>query len=465
MSSAEAKRRAPANPGANASSNADANRAADAKPGAGALRPRLDTAAFPSLGPGQLRPGRDVDAIDDVLPQAVITAREPAHVLDTIAEARGKGLGIVPSGGATLLHIGAPPRHYDIRLSMTAIGNILEQNPEDMTVTCEAGVSLSRLQRSLARVGQRLAIDVAKEDRASMGGIVATNATGGLRHGFGLPRDLLLGLTAIDGCGRTLKAGGRVVKNVAGYDLVRLLAGSWGSLAILTELTLRTHPLPPAAATLVFEFVSPAELDAARSRLLAQPLPLAALDFAVDTSGSTALWLLVARVEGTEEEVADQGDRVCAAVGREPADALEDWESPAHVDAEGGLTLTVTASPPALVAAVRSALDHLGETGTRLAHVSLRIGGHLGAGVARFHLAAAETGGTNALYSAFTALWAATEPGGAIRSRVIERAPRAIKTTHEVWGKPPGALAVMRAVKQRFDPGDVLAPGRFVGGL
>jgi glycolate oxidase FAD binding subunit len=105
-------------------------------------RPRVDPAAFPSMGPGQLRPGRDGDAIDDVLPQAVITARETAHVVATIEEARAKRLGVVTSGGGTLLHVGAVPRAYDIKLSMTAIGNILEQNPEDMTVTCEAGVSM-----------------------------------------------------------------------------------------------------------------------------------------------------------------------------------------------------------------------------------------------------------------------------------------------------------------------------------
>ena len=115
----------------------------------------------------------------------------------------------------------------------TAIGNILEHNPEDMTVTCEAGVSLSRLQRALARHQQRVSLDLPREDRSTIGGVCATNAAGGLRHAYGLPRDLLLGVTAVDGCGRTLQAGGRVVKNVAGYDLTRLLAGSRGSLCAL----------------------------------------------------------------------------------------------------------------------------------------------------------------------------------------------------------------------------------------
>lgn len=440
-----------------------------------ASRPRLDQAAFPSLGPGQLRSGRDVDAIDGLIPQAVITPRETAHVIDTIAEARAKKLAVVTSGGGTLLHVGAPPRNYDIRLSMTAIGDILEQNPEDMTVTCQAGVSLSRLQRSLAKVGQRLSIDVTAEDRASIGGVVATNTTGGLRHGFGLPRDLVLGLTAIDGCGRTLIAGGRVVKNVAGYDLVRLLSGSRGGLAVLTEVTLRTHPLPAAGATLVFEFVSSIELDAARVRLLGEPLPLAALDFAVDASGSTPLWLLIVRVEGTEEEVAAQGDRVCAAVGRDPADALEEWISPVHIDAEGGITLKITTAPSDLAATVRDVVTTLRAPDSPLSRVPLQVAGHLGAGIARFHLpsTAEDQQGPS---SGFSLLWRATQPGADLRSdgragstgigsRVIERAPSAIKAAHDVWGEPPAALPLMRALKRRFDPDDVLAPGRFVGGL
>jgi glycolate oxidase FAD binding subunit len=363
------------------------------------------------------------------------------------------------SGGGTLLHIGATPREYDIRLSMTAIGRIVEQNPEDMTVTCEAGVSLSRLQRSLARVGQRVAIDASKEDRASIGGLVATNTTGGLRHGFGLPRDLVLGMTFLDGCGRTVVAGGRVVKNVAGYDLVRLLCGSWGSLGVVTELVLRTHPLPTAGATLVFEFVSPAELDAARARLLAEPLPLVAIDFAVDAAGATTLWILAVRVEGSGEEVSDQGDRVCAAVGREPADALGGWESPAHIDAEDGITLKIATPPSRLVTTVRSVLARMKEAGVRTAP---RVAGHLGAGIARFHLASSDD---NALYAAFAALWSATAPGDDVRTRVIERATPAIKSTHPVWGAPPASLPLMREVKKRLDPDGVLSPGRFVGGL
>lgn len=431
-------------------------------------RPRVDPAAFPSMGPGQLRPGRDGDAIDDVLPQAVITARETAHVVATIEEARAKRLGVVTSGGGTLLHVGAVPRAYDIKLSMTAIGNILEQNPEDMTVTCEAGVSMSRLQRALARSGQRLAIDAAAEDRASIGGIVSSNTTGGLRHGFGLPRDLVLGLTAIDGCARTIVAGGRVVKNVAGYDLVRLLTGSWGQLGVITQLTLRTHPLPQAGATLVFEFLAAAELDAARARLMAEPLPLAAVDFAVDAGGVTTVWMLVVRVEGTDEEVAFQGDRVCTLAGRDPSDALEDWASPAWIDDGTGATVKISAAPSSIVAAAHGVLEKLKASSSRLGRGRLAIAGHLGAGLARVHVGVERMADGNTApfdANAMAALWSATESDGAIRHRVLERGPAAFKHSVEVWGPAPASLPLMRAVKRRLDPDDVLAPGRLAGGL
>lgn len=445
----------------------------------GSSRPRVDPASFPSLGPGQLRPGREADAIDGLLPQAVLTARESAHVVDAITEARARKLGIVTGGGGTMLHIGAPPRDYDIKLSTTAIGRVVEQNPEDMTVTCEAGVSLSRLQRNLAKAGQRLAVDPALDERASIGGIVATGATGGLRYGYGTPRDLVLGMTAIDGCGREIHAGGRVVKNVAGYDLVRLLTGSFGTLAVITEVTLRTHPIPAAGATLVFEFVSASELDSARARLFEAALPLAALDFAVDASSATAIWVLVVRVEGTEEEVACQGDRVCAAVGRDPVDAGSEWMSPAHVDAEDGVTVKLGAQPSRIVGVVREVVTTLKGIG-----VPLLVGGHLGAGIARFHLAASGGGRgagpesstrpgdhevdprvAAAQASLATRLLAATEPSDTILNRVLERAPLSVKLKNAVWGPAPASLPLMRELKRRFDPDGVLSPGRFVGGL
>lgn len=433
----------------------------------------IDTTVFASLGPGQLRPGRELDALAGAIPQIVVTAREVEQVHAAITEARSKKLGIIVSGGATMLHVGNAPRTFDIKLATTALGRIVEQNPQDMTVTCEAGVTLARLQRSLAKVGQRLCIDAALEEKATIGGIVATNATGGLRYGYGTPRDLALGLTAIDGCARTLKAGGRVVKNVAGYDLVRLLTGSWGSLGIITELTLRTHPLPAAAATLVFDFASAPDLDAARGRVFGSNLPLAALDLAVDLSAdsdagagsSVPIWSLIARVEGSEEEVAAQGDRLCALCGRDPADAVEAWASPVGADDSGGAAVRIGTEPADLVPALVDILTQVrgGAGASDKGPVALFVGGHLGSGIARLQLAGAGSAGGGSAGGA--ALLRATEVGGRVRTRVVERAGPGDFTGHDVWAPLPASFSLMRELKRRFDPDAVLAPGRFVGGL
>ncbi len=432
---------------------------------------RIDTAVFASLGPGQLRPGRELDALAGLIPQVVVTAREVGQVQTAVTEARSKNLGIITSGGGTLLHVGNAPRTFDIKLATTALGRIIEQNPEDMTVCCEAGVTLARLQRSLAKVGQRLCIDAALEEKATIGGIVATNATGGLRYGFGMPRDLVLGLTAIDGCARTLSAGGRVVKNVAGYDLVRLLTGSWGTLGIITDVTLRTHPLPAAAATLVFDFASASDLDNARGRVFGANLPLAAFDLAVDLNvdpgaaagGSLPIWSLIARVEGSEEEVAAQGDRLCALCGRDPADALEAWTSPAAAGDAGNVSVRIGTEPadmiPALVDIFAQVRESASATSAKAEALSLFVGGHLGSGVARLQII---DGGSAA---AGAALLRATEVAGRVRTRVVERSSDGDFGGHDVWAPLPASFSLMRELKRRFDPDCVLAPGRFVGGL
>lgn len=426
---------------------------------------KVDTAVFASLGPGQLRAGRELDALSGCIPQIVVTAREVEQIVAAVNEARSKKLGIVTTGGGTLLHVGNCPRRFDIKLATTALGRIVDQNPEDMTVTCEAGVTLARLQRNLAKVGQRLCIDAAADEKATIGGIVATDATGGLRYGFGMPRDLVLGLTAIDGCARTIKAGGRVVKNVAGYDLVRLLTGSWGTLGIITEVTLRTHPIPEAAATLAFDFASASDLDAARGRVFGANLPLAALDVAVDVSldpgaGALPIWSLIARVEGSDREVAAQGERLCTLCGRDPADAVEAWTSPACAEDAGGVSVRIGAEPADLVAALVDVLALLRQPASgngANAAATVFVGGHLGSGIARLQLSGSDAATNQTLLRA-------TQAGGRVRTRVIERAPTG-GSEEDVWAPLPASFGLMREIKRRFDPDMVLAPGRFVGGL
>ncbi len=423
-------------------------------------RPQLDAAAFASLGPGQLRGGRDADTLDGVTPAAVLTARSLEHVEAAVAEARRQQLGLLVTGGATEIDTGNVPRAFDMRLAMTGLGNVVEIQPDDMTVTVQAGTTLARLDRALLKIGQRLPVDAALPEDATVGGIVAADSTGGLRYGYGRPRDLVLGMHVVDGKGRSYDVGGRVVKNVAGFDLVRLFTGSRGSLAVITELTLRTFPVAACRTTVLLPFEDVESLDRLRAEVFRSQLAPAAVDFAAETQGGMLgsrrwTWMMAAHLEGTEEQVAWQCTRLAEMSGREPVIDDGDWFSPAHADPEADLVVRLTLRPGKALGATHSVLAELDG---RIAE--LFVGGHLGDGTVRFSARPGNRPQSEALVEA--AERAATAAGGHV---VLERAPLALKTGRDIWGRAPGALALMRELKKRFDPDGVLAPGRFVGGL
>lgn len=416
---------------------------------------RLDSTAFAALGPGQLRAGREGDAVDEHLPAAVITARENEQIRTAVLEARRQKLGLIVAGGGTDLAVGNLPKAYDLRLVTTALGEVLERNPEEMTVCVQAGVPLARLNRNLEPLGQRVAIDVNDPTRATIGGIVAAATTGGLRYGYGEVRDLVLALKVVDGMGLCYSSGAGVVKNVAGYDLCRLFTGSRGSLGIITEVTLRTHPIPEAAATAFFELDTAAEADQLRAQLFAAPLPLAALDLAADCCDGRTSWTVVVRAEGTAAEVEAMLLAAEALAGREPAGVEENWQSPAFIDGECPLVLRLNLPPSRLMTVARELLD---EASTR--KINLIGGAHLGSGMLRLGVEAERIEDGQALLAQATAA-AAREKGYLL----LEQATVDLKESRDVFGTPPTALHVMRELKTRFDPDGILAPGRAVGRL
>ncbi len=415
----------------------------------------MDTTAFAALGPGQLRPGRASDDIDGLTPDAVITARSVEQIAAALGEARAQGLGVIVTGGGTRAHIGNIARSFDIRLSTTALASVMESSPEDMTVTVESGITLARLNRVLAKEGQRIPLDPPMPDSSSLGGLVATNYGGGLRYGFGTCRDLVLGMRVVDGCLRELETGGRVVKNVAGYDLPRLFTGSWGTLGVITELTLRTYPVAERRRTLLFDFAGPADLEAARAKVFHSDLPLVAFDFATDLCDGQPSWTLALHVEGTEEQVACQSERLCQLTGREPLDSAEEWWSPAHADANACVVLRLGVRPAASVTAAARLLKEIPSELPNLA-----VGGHLGDGIVRVSVPEESAAAEKPVMAAASKV--AAELAGRL---VIETASASRKRGIDVWGENPASIELMRQIKSRFDPDGILAPGRFVGGL
>jgi len=407
----------------------------------------LSSALTASFSPGQVRYGRDDDAIDGLVPAVAITVRSLDDIVTVVQEAKRSGLALVPTGTGSLLSVGNKPKAYDVRVSLTGMASILERCPDDMTVTVEPGVGIGRLNRLLAADGQRVAIDCAGDQQATIGGRVATNTTGGYAYGFGTPRDLVLGLTVVDGRGRVLRTGARVVKNVAGYDLPRLFTGSYGTLGIIAEVTLRTHPLPPDAVTACFDFSDASELEKARTAICASELPLVGIDF---EARELNRWRLLARMEGTEEQLDYQTSRLAELCRRRPVERTADWQSPIHAEETATDVIRAGALPSRVVSLAMEILQ-----ASRDVAASVRVAGRLGDGLLRV-FAQCERPQDSLRVMRLV---------GERAAAVVERMPTPVKSTLDVWGQRPVGFELMRGIKQAFDPFGLLSPGRFVGGL
>jgi glycolate dehydrogenase FAD-binding subunit len=192
--------------------------------------------------------------VDGKSPSVVVQPVEVAQVAEIMRFAAAEKLAVIPCGGCTKLGIGSPPARYDIALDLSRMNQVLAYDPRDLTLGVEPGVRIEDLLRVLAEQKQFLPLAVPFADRATVGGIVAANSSSPLRHFYGGVRDFCLGMEFVTGEGVISKGGGRVVKNVTGYDLHKLLIGSLGTLAVITRVNFRTFPLPPAQGTFVASF-------------------------------------------------------------------------------------------------------------------------------------------------------------------------------------------------------------------
>src|SRR5581483_4969107 len=252
-------------------------------------------------------------AVDGVLPGYVGAPASVEELSQVVAQANQDGLGVIPRGGGTRMGLGFPPAAADILVQTTGLNRVIDYEPADLTLTIQAGATLAEVQRLLRPEGQFLALDPPCPERATLGGVIASNASGPLRLAYGSARDLVIGTRVVNADGVATRAGGRVVKNVAGYDLNKLYIGSLGTVGVVVELSFKLWPLPPAQATLLAAFDAQA-LRAALTALLRTPLaPLslealsqpAALACASHDPGPDR-WLLALRFGGGERALARQ---------------------------------------------------------------------------------------------------------------------------------------------------------------
>jgi glycolate oxidase FAD binding subunit len=422
-------------------------------------------------GDGRARQARSEDAVDGVEPDLVVEPESVEEASDVLALASRSGIAVIPRGAGTKLHWGNRPSRADLIVSTARLNQVLEHASGDLVVRVGAGTPIERLQAELAKSVQRLALDP-PEVGATVGGIVAANASGPLRHRFGTVRDVLIGITCVLPNGTVAKSGGKVVKNVAGYDLGKLFTGSLGTLGLLVEAIFRLHPVPAARRTVAVRSIGdPAALGDAVQRILHSSLVPAALEFSWDTEG-----ILVAMFEGIAPGVEAQVKTVVDLMGpfgdvqvfdeEEQRRWWEEWAG-RHAQrvlpssGEGDtIELKIGAVPnvlPHLLRHVLSLQDRSREPAGR--GIVSRLTGHAGSGITFVEL----TGDEDRLMEAIREIRQfALGRGG---SAVVRGAPLPIKQAVEVWGPVGDALPLMRRVKEQFDPDGIMSPGRFVGGI
>jgi glycolate oxidase FAD binding subunit len=380
------------------------------------------------------------------------TVDEAAEVMRGFARDR---LAVAFVGGGTDLALGAPPSRLDAVLHTRRMARIREHAPSDQIVAVEAGMRLQELQRLLAEHHQRLALDPPFAERATVGGIVAANAFGPRRARYGSVRDLVIGITVVRADGAVAHGGGKVVKNVAGFDLPRLFCGSLGTLGLVAEVVFRLHPSPEASATAVFEGLDPsdvAETIPVLRDLGVEPTAVAALPAA-------ARFTLAVRFEGFAPGVREQVERTLARAGSgakvEGEEEAALWARHDGLRSAGDVRAKATFAPARLPAAVEALRPLAGALrgGALLLHPAF--------GVA---LLSGSLDGAERAAGAVESARAALGPlgNGAL---VLQAAPPELRARVDPWGPPPPGIEVMRRLKKELDPEARLAPGRFVGGI
>ncbi len=416
-------------------------------------------------------------SVDGVVPRLVVFPADAAGVQAVICAAAAQGASVVPWGHGTKMGLGRTPKGIDVVLCLRRLNEVVEYDVANLTVSAQAGVVLEELQSRFAPHRQFLPMDPAFPLDATVGGVIVANSSGPRRYAYGAARDLVLGMKVVLANGDLIHLGGKTVKNVAGYDLDKLLIGSMGTLGVIVEVAIRLFPTPERRATVLAAFQSlDAAHEAATAVLKSQLLPTALEVLnakALETVGmGKGVYGLALPVEGAREaverQVADLAS-ICVTSGAPAVEQVGDAE-------ESSLWLAIRDLPKRIQTA---------SPGVAWAKCSVLIGGARKTAQAAVEAAAkrgltlaldvrAGNGIVNAWFygqdgdemrqsEALGELRAATTSAGG--TMVLERAPVKVKESVSVWGPPGTDFPAMKAIKARLDPGNTLNPGRYVGGI
>jgi len=433
-------------------------------------------AAEPVPGPlaaacGEVRPASEDDAVAGVLPRYVAWPASVAEASAVLAAAAGLDLAVLPRGGGTRLAWGAPPRRCDLVIDTLRLDRVLEHEAGDLVARVQAGVRIDDLAGVLGLAGQQLSLDFpaapGEAGRGTVGGVLATGAAGPRRLRYGTPRDLSIGITVVLADGTVAHSGGKVVKNVAGYDIGKLFAGSYGTLGLIVEAAFRLHPVPAAAAFVTRDCAGPAAAQELIAAAVGSPLAPSAAE--IDRPARGAPVRVSVLLEGDKAGVAERSALLRELLGGGASIAAVPpawWGRSGAADG----TLLRIAFWAGELAAVLDALDAAASE----AGLDPPVGGSAAAGV--IYAAVPGSAPAASVAELVTALRASRPlgPAGSADgdglgppsrgSVVVLHAPPAVRDAVDIWGPVPSA-GLMRAVKDQFDPGHRMAPGRMAGGI
>ena len=449
-------------------------------------------------------------AVEGVVPSAVVAPGSLESLAATVRMASELGYAVIPRGGGTKMDFGPPPSRADIVVSLERLNRIVAHEPADQTATVEAGITMAGLQAGLGKRGQFLPLDPPHGDAGTLGGALATNASGVLRTSFGTARDLVIGAQVVQADGTVIRSGGQVVKNVAGYDLNKMYIGSLGTLGILAEVNLKLQPLPAAGRLLIGTMAGIGEAAECAFRVMDSEIMPSFLEVA--GPATRALLAGEAAGPGTGSGAKSGGgisgaaagggsgrdDRDLAVVaGMIGTDETVDWQAGEcerlfrdsgvaeviHVDGEAygrvlegmrafpgggvlppgmgpGVTCRAGVTPDGV-----EALFRLADEGCRRLSIGCGLLSHFASGHVAFVFYRDGTfreSDLDGLASLIEDLRNASEEQGVF---VVEHAPAALKERVGVWGSTGGNRPIMEMLKNRFDPKGTLNPGRFVDGI
>ena len=427
---------------------------------AGRLEAELGAGAV--TGQPELLAARAVDGINPLLICSPSTAEQLSVALRICVEADAA---VTPWGGGTAMRIGTLPHRAGIIIEMSQLDRLVEHDHANLTATMQSGITLAASHRLTARERQFVPFDAPYPERSTIGGIVAANLNGARRGCYGSVRDLVIGMRVALPSGEQIKAGGKVVKNVAGYDMCKLFVGSLGTLGIITEVTVRMTPVPESAATVAVSGDLTELLELARNLSNSALLPTAVLlvNNAPDGAEQSRQqrWTLAVRAEGFTATVTRHLDQLVSMANQVGllAELLKDASHQTFWDEIRDFPLL----PERLIYRVTLPRAALAQFVKRIAiwnsdGVGPAIVADLAAGILwiAFTLNQMVVGRFDGLLSL------AGEQGG---HAIMLVSPPELKTDVDVWGPAPAAFFLMRRIKEQFDPKGLMNPGRFVGRL